>query len=68
MRPLFQHHLRSGNGVRERTSLDLLKGFDVVLSIEKMAAIEVHGVGKMWFAEGLMPNHKAKSLTEGNPI
>jgi hypothetical protein len=68
MRPPVQHDLRPCNSIGERTSLDLLKGFDIVLSVQKMAAIKVHGVGKTWFAGTLTPNHKAKSLTEDNQI
>jgi hypothetical protein len=44
MRSEVEHHIGSIDGIDKRDSIDLLAHFDVIVSIEKMAAIQGHDV------------------------
>jgi hypothetical protein len=44
MWPPFQHRVRPINCFEERARINLLMGFDVIATIEKMASVEGHKV------------------------
>jgi hypothetical protein len=41
---MVEHRIRSIDGIDERDSIDLLARFNVIVSIEKMAAVHGHDV------------------------
>jgi len=41
---MVEHRIRSIDGIDERDSIDLLARFNVIVSIEKMAAVQGHDV------------------------